>query len=323
MKPIKSISVVIPVYNGRDTLALLVNQLMEVMPGIVDDFEILLINDGSPDDSWNVIQEISARNTTVHGINMMRNYGQHNALLCGIRAAKMDAIITMDDDLQHPPREILKLIAKLQEGFDVVYGCPDKMPHSLWRNISSRLTKKLLATVMGIKTVRELSAFRAIRTDIRKAFENYNNPGVIIDALLSWGTTRFASIPVHEEPRTIGQSNYNFMKLASQAFLILTGFSTIPLRFASWLGFILTLAGLFIFIYVFIIYWTVGSIPGFPFLSSIVSIFSGAQLFALGIFGEYLARIFDASMKRPAYIVHQEISQSMPSSTHEGQKSKL
>jgi undecaprenyl-phosphate 4-deoxy-4-formamido-L-arabinose transferase len=306
MKTNHSISLVIPVYNGSDTLPLLIEQLLEVLPTLTDAFEILLINDGSPDQSWQVIGELAEKHPSIRGINMMRNFGQHNALLCGIRLAKMDIVVTMDDDLQHPPSEIPKLIEKLEDGYDVVYGCPKKLPHSAWRNFFSRFTKKLLAKVMGVKTVSELSAFRAIRTNIRQAFSNYNNPGVIIDALLAWGTTDFASITVREDPRTIGESNYNFMKLATQAFLILTGFSTIPLRFASWMGFILTLVGIFIFVYVFIVYLTVGSIPGFPFLSSIISIFSGAQLFALGIFGEYLARIFDASMKRPAYIVKEE-----------------
>jgi glycosyltransferase involved in cell wall biosynthesis len=308
MKTNLSISLVIPVYNGSDTLPLLVDQLMNIVPNITDEFEILLINDGSPDNSWQVVQDLSAKHNSIRAINMMRNYGQHNALLCGIRMANMDVVITMDDDLQHPPEEIPKLISKLEEGYDVVYGCPAKLPHSAWRNFFSRFTKKLLATVMGVKTVKELSAFRAIRTNIRQAFANYNNPGVIIDALLAWGTTSFASIQVREDPRTIGESNYNFSQLVKQAFLILTGFSTIPLRFASWMGFFLTLVGIFIFIYVGIVYLTVGSIPGFPFLSSIISIFSGAQLFALGIFGEYLARIFDASMKRPAYIVKEEKS---------------
>ena len=311
MKTKFSISLVIPVYNGSETLPLLIDQLMNVLPDLTDKFEILLINDGSPDHSWQVIEELFKKHTTIRGINMMRNYGQHNALLCGIRMAEMDVVVTMDDDLQHPPEEIPKLIAKLEEGYDVVYGCPKKLPHSIWRNFFSKFTKKLLAKVMGVKTVKELSAFRAIRTNIRQAFANYNNPGVIIDALLAWGTTNFASIPVREEPRTIGESNYNFSNLAKQAFLILTGFSTIPLRFASWMGFFLTLVGLFLFVYVFIVYFTVGSIPGFPFLSSIISIFSGAQLFALGIFGEYLARIFDASMKRPAYIVKEEKSSQL------------
>ena len=306
MQNTNSISVVIPVYNGSDTITILVEQLIQVLPSIADQFEIILINDGSPDQSWPVIQQLTQTYPNIRGINMLRNYGQHNAVLCGIRSARMDVIVTMDDDLQHPPSEIPKLVDKLNEGYDVVYGRPEKFPHSHWRNFFSRFTKKILATVMGIKTVEDISAFRAIRTNIRRAFENYNNPGVIVDALLAWGTTRFASVHVHEDPRTIGTSNYNFFKLVTHAFLILTGFSTIPLRLASWLGFILTLVGLVIFVYVIIVYWTAGSIPGFPFLSSMISIFSGAQLFSLGIFGEYLARVFDASMNRPMYVIQQE-----------------
>ena len=116
----------------------------------------------------------------------MRNYGQHNALLCGIREARGDVIITMDDDLQHPPEEISKLLQKWMEGYDVVYGYPTKLPHSFWRNLFSRLTKKTLAFVMGIKSVNEISAFRAFSTDLRKAFSSYQSPNVIIDVLLSW-----------------------------------------------------------------------------------------------------------------------------------------
>ena len=307
MQNTQSISVVIPVYNGSDTISLLVEQLLDTLPSITDQYEILLINDGSPDNSWQVILDLANQYSCIHGINLLRNYGQHSATLCGIRNATMDIIITMDDDLQHPPAEIPKLLEKINEGYDVVYGRPEKFPHSHLRNFFSRFTKKILATVMGIKTVEDISAFRAFRTDIRKAFENYNNPGVIVDALLAWGTNRFGAVHVHEDPRTIGKSNYTFYKLVSHTLMILTGFSTIPLRAASWLGFFLTLIGFIIFVYVIVIYWIDGSIPGFPFLSSLISIFSGAQLFTLGIFGEYLARMFDASMNRPVYVIQKEV----------------
>ena len=298
-----SISVVIPVYNSSSTLLELVDRISSVLSKSSIDFEIVLVNDGSRDESWKIIENICQKYHFVSGINLMRNYGQHNALLCGIRAARKEVVITMDDDLQHPPEEIPNLIDKLSEGYDVVYGFPRKLPHSFWRNIFSRFTKRTLAMVMGIKTVSEISAFRAFKTDLRKAFDHYNSPGVIIDALLSWGTNRFTSILVNEYPREQGTSNYNFFKLASQGLLVLTGFSTIPLRIASWMGFFITTLGLGVLIYVFTIYFTLGSIPGFPFLASIISIFSGAQLFALGIFGEYLARIFDRSLERPTYIV--------------------
>ena len=124
---------------------------------------------------------------------------------------------------------------------------------------------------------------------------------MIVDVLLSWGTTRFTSITVDiGEART---SNYGFLALVRAALLILTSYSTRPLRMASWIGFAMTLFGLGVFIYVLVIYFTVGSLPGFPFLASIIALFSGAQLFAMGIFGEYLARMFDRSMDRPAYVI--------------------
>ncbi len=298
-----SLSIVVPAYNSHETLPLLVEQIELVLKDLVPSYELILVNDGSPDNTWEVIQMLCASHPWVKGINLMRNFGQHNALLCGIRAARHDVIITMDDDLQHPPREIPVLLNSLTPDFDVIYGFPRKLPHSLWRNMFSRATKRVLAFVMGIKTVREISAFRCFRSSLRPAFESYSHPNVIVDVLLSWGTTRFGSVQVDEEPRTHGASNYNFGKLVAQSFLILTGFSTVPLRFASWLGFVFTLFGIGIFIYVLYIYFALGSIPGFPFLASIIALFSGMQMFALGIFGEYLARMFDRSMDRPTYVI--------------------
>jgi undecaprenyl-phosphate 4-deoxy-4-formamido-L-arabinose transferase len=153
--------------------------------------------------------------------------------------------------------------------------------------------------------VQNVSAFRAFRTSLRDAFANFQSPSLILDVLLSWGTTRFTSVPVNiaQAERT----NYSFTMLIRAATLILIGYSTLPLRFASWVGFVMTLFGLAVFIYVLIIYFTLGSLPGFPFLASIISLFSGAQLFALGIFGEYLARMFDRSMDRPPYVVYETV----------------
>ncbi|MCD4672230.1 MAG: glycosyltransferase family 2 protein [Anaerolineaceae bacterium] len=156
-----SISVVIPVYNGEHTLRPLVERLAASLPLIAEFFEVILVNDDSPDQSWPVISSLGEKYSWVHGIRLMRNYGQHNATLCGVRAATYPVIVTMDDDLQHPPEEIHKLIEKLAEGYDVVYGYPNKMPHSLVRNFFSWTTKRALAFVMSIKTVKEISAFRA------------------------------------------------------------------------------------------------------------------------------------------------------------------
>jgi undecaprenyl-phosphate 4-deoxy-4-formamido-L-arabinose transferase len=300
-------SIVIPVYNSADTLDLLADRLAQVLPGICADFEVILVNDGSPDRSWDAISRLAREYPWLRGINLMRNYGQHNATLCGVRAARNEIIITMDDDLQHPPEEIPLLLAKLDEGFDVVYGVPHKRPHSWWRNWFSVVTKRVLAQVMGIHTIRDIGAFRAFRASLRSAFSEYRNPNVILDVLLSWGTTRFAAVTVNERPREVGKSNYNFTRLFKVTMVVVTGFSTVPLRFASMLGFGFTVFGVVIFLYVLIATLLEGSIPGFPFLASIIALFSGTQLFALGIIGEYLARVFDRSMDRPAYMIGEEV----------------
>jgi glycosyltransferase involved in cell wall biosynthesis len=313
LKP--GISVIVPVYNSAVTLNDLIEQLGKVLPSLAGEYEVILINDGSHDNSWETIEKICHENTWVQGVNMMRNYGQHNALVCGMRLAKFDISVTMDDDLQHPPSEIHKLLEPLSQGSDVVYGVPLKLPHSWWRNAFSRLTKKILAMVMGIPTIRDIGAFRAFRTDIRRASDLFQSPTVILDVLLSWGTTRFTTVQVEEAPRQSGQSNYKFSQLASQAFLILTGFSTVPLRMTNWLGFISTFFGLVVLVYVVVLYFTAGSIPGFPFLASMIAIFSGTQLFALGIFGEYLARIFDRSMERPTYVISENINNNKDKSS--------
>ncbi len=302
-----NLSIVVPVYKGETLIEPLVSQINQIVPAFADDYEIILVNDGSPDDSWTVIQRLSEQYPCVRGIRMMRNYGQHNATLCGVRAACYELTVTMDQDLQHPPQEIPRLLGKLAEGYDVVYGSPRKLPQSLWRNIMTAGIKWILAKVIGLPAVRNVSAFRAFRTQLREAFANFQSPSLILDVLLSWGTTRFTSVEVN-----IGhaqRTNYNFKMLVRAAMLILIGYSTLPLRFASWVGFVMTLFGIGVFIYVLVIYFTAGSLPGFPFLASIIALFSGAQLFGLGIFGEYLARMFDRSMDKPSYVIHETVGQ--------------
>jgi len=302
-------SVIVPVFNSEESLPILVERLEAVMPSVADQFELILVNDGSRDNSWGVIRDLAKKHIWIHAINLMRNCGQHNALLCGIRAAQYEVSITLDDDLQQPPEEIHKLMAKFQEGYDVVYGAPSKPPHEFWRNFSSRFTKRVMALVMGVPNVIHIGPFRVFRTDLRKAFAEYHNPKVIVDVLLSWATTRFGVVIVDEQPRMFGKSNYTFWKLASAAFLVLTGFSTIPLRFASMIGFFIFLFGVAVFFYVIIRYLLEGSLPGFPFLASIITIFSGTQIFTLGIIGEYIASIFNRSTDRPPYVISEDLTE--------------
>jgi len=303
----RSISVVTPVYNGEASVGELCRRLAEVLPRISAQHEVILVNDGSRDRSWETISELCSRSPVVRGLNLMRNYGQHNALLCGIRAAKYDLVVTMDDDLQHPPEEIPRLLARLEEGFDVVYGAPKAEQNGLMRGLASRITRLALSTAVGSDVAKDVSAFRVFPTQLREAFAAYQSPFVSIDVLLTWATTRFGATTVAFQPRHSGSSNYTFTKLVRHAFDMMTGFSTAPLQLASLIGFTCTLFGLAVFIYVFVRFCLEGSVPGFPFLASIIAIFSGAQLFALGVIGEYLARMHFRSMKRPAYVVRTTI----------------
>lgn len=299
-----ALSVVIPVYRSATGLTLLIETLDSVLPSLADQYEILLVDDGSPDGSWDVIQTITRANDHVRGFTLMRNYGQHNALLCGIRQARYPVIVTMDDDLQHPPAEIHKLLDKLDEGYDVVYGRPHQEQHGLLRDLASQITKLVLQGSMGVDTARHVSAFRVLRTQLRDAFASYSSSYVSLDVLLTWGTTRFAAVTVQHDPRRYGTSNYTLTKLVRHALNMITGFSVLPLQVASLVGFALAFFGVVILIYVVgraLLFGIV--VPGFAFLASIVAIFSGAQLFALGIIGEYLARIHFRTMDRPVYTV--------------------
>lgn len=298
------VSIVIPVFNAESNLPELYRQLMPAMEQLVERFEVIMVEDSSRDRSWNVISSLAAKDDRIRGIRLSRNYGQHNALLCGIRATQYEVIVTMDDDLQHPVSEIPLLLTALSQGHDVVYGTSDDAQHDLWRNLASRMTKLALQNAMGAKSAAQVSAFRAFPTRLRDAFQEYRSPSVSIDVLLTWATTRFTAVHVKHAPRLSGKSNYTVRKLITHAFNLMTGFSTMPLQIASIVGFVFTLFGFVVLAWVLGRYLIQGtSVPGFPFLASLIAIFSGAQMFTLGIFGEYLARMYGRTMERPPYVV--------------------
>jgi len=302
-----SVSIVVPVYNGQGTLEELVRRITAAIAPGGSVFEIVLVNDGSRDGSWVRILDLCRKDERVRGIDLMRNYGQHNAVLCGIRASRYDTIVTMDDDLQNPPEEIVNLLSELEAGYDVAYGTPAAETHGLWRDLASRITKIALQSTMGAETARKVSAFRAFRTPIREAFGAYRSPFVSVDVLLTWGTSRFTSVTVQHNPRTVGTSNYTFRKLVTHALNMMTGFSTLPLQLASLTGFAFTVFGVAILFYVVGRYLLQGTtVAGFPFLASVIAIFSGAQLFALGVIGEYLARMHFRMMERPTYAIREQ-----------------
>jgi len=296
------ISIVVPVFRSREILPDLHQRIVKAVSPFDPNFELILVEDDGGDGSWKTIVELSQQDHRVRGIRLGRNYSQHNALLCGIRAAKGEIIVTLDDDLQNPPEEIGKLVSHLEKGFDVVYGTPERQQHGLLRNLASRVTKLALQEAMGAGTASKVSAFRAFRTVLRDAFVDYRSPSVNVDVLLTWGTTRFDAITVHHDPRVSGESGYTLRKLVTHAINMMTGFSTLPLQVASILGLVFSLLGAVILVFVLVRFLLDGSeVPGFPFLASIIALFSGVQLFALGVIGEYLARMHFRSMDRPSY----------------------
>ena len=305
----------VPAYNSELSLPELVRRLKPVLEANATDYELILVDDGSRDGTWKVIEDLARANDWVRGVHLMRNYGQYNAVLCGIRLARYELTVTMDDDLQHPPEEIPKLLEKLTADKDVVYGTPAQEQHGLLRDAASQVTKFALQSAMGAPIARRASPYRAFRTRFRDAFAGFDGPYVSIDVLLTWGTTRFDAVEVRHEPRKIGTSNYTLRKLVLHALNMITGFSTWPLQVSSLIGFFFTVIGT-IALFVVVIKYLIqgGTVPGFSFLASMIAIFSGATLFSLGIMGEYLARMHARTMQHPTYSILEMTQPAQPHS---------
>ena len=303
-----SISVVVPVYNSAETVPALIARLDTVLRSVAAEFEVILVDDGSGEETRKAIAVLVDTHPWVRSIALMRNYGQHNALLCGIRAARCEITVTMDDDLQNPPEEIPRLLERIAQGFDVVYGTPAHQQHDPWRVIASQVTRYALQGVLGADTARHVSAFRAFRTYLRDAFADYRSSFVSIDVLLTWGTGKFSAVAVRHDSRAAGISHYTFRMLLRHSMNMMTGFSTVPLQVASLLGFAATVFGLGVLAVVLGRYLIHGStVPGFTFLASLITLLSGTQLFAIGVIGEYLARMHFRMMERPPYAVRGEV----------------
>jgi glycosyltransferase involved in cell wall biosynthesis len=303
--PVVGLSIVIPVYRGAATIARLVDALSMLHP--LGGLEIVLVNDGSPDNSGEVCRDlVRTASVPLVYIEHARNYGEHNAVMTGLRHARGAYVITMDDDLQNPPEELPKLLKGFSTGADVVYGAPEQASHGFGRRLSSRITRFVLKEAMGADGAEKVSPYRAFRASLRDGFADVRGPAINLDVLLSWSTTRYHRVTVQHDKRQFGRSNYTGVRLVRHAFNLLTGFSTQPLRFASWTGFVFTIFGFGVLVYVLVRYVeTGGVVPGFAFLASIVSIFAGAQLFTLGVIGEYLARMYQKMMERPSYVVRE------------------
>jgi glycosyltransferase involved in cell wall biosynthesis len=296
------------VYNSRSTLAHLARRLTDALEKTAGGYEIVLVDDGSADGSWEEIEALSQHHSAIVGIKLSRNFGQHNALLAGIRAASFEFVVTLDDDLQNPPEEIGRLLDELETGGDVVLGVPRESHYGPARTLLTRTSKVGLRRVLGLSAIREFSAFRVFRTQLRDAFADYQGPYVSIDMLLTWSTVKIVAVPVEHHQRSEGRSNYSFRRLVKHTLDLVTFYSTRPLQLASWLGFVTTGGGVVLFAYVLARYFAGTTVQGFTFLASVVLVFSGAQLLVLGIIGEYLSRLHFRAIGRPAYVVAKTVT---------------
>jgi undecaprenyl-phosphate 4-deoxy-4-formamido-L-arabinose transferase len=310
-EPCLELSVVIPVYNSAATIAELLDRLTAALEILTDSYEIVLVEDGSPDSSWSSIESVRA-NYGEHliAVQLMRNYGQHNALMCGLSLARGRLVITMDDDLQNPPEEISKLVSHIDDGdFDLVYGCPDTRNHSLWRNVGAAIVWQFYRTVFKSRITP--TTFRVMRHQLTKSVLFYDLNFTYLDGLLAWCTNRIGTATVAHHTRAQGQSGYSLSKLLLLALNLYTNFSLLPLQIVSLAGFAAALSGFTVGFYYLAQYLASNiEVPGFASTIMAILILGGAQLMALGVIGEYLGRLHLNVNRKPQYVVRQVRSQA-------------
>lgn len=303
------VSVVVPCYRSEGTVADLVRGLLPVLAGLTPHHEVVLVVDGSPDDTAGAARAVAAEHAAhlVRVVELRRNYGQHNALLAGVARARYAVTVTMDDDLQHRPDQVATLLAPLADPrVDLVYGVAVDEEHGAARSFASRLVKSALA-IAGVPNARDVSAFRAFRTDLREAFSHVTDPFVSLDVVLSWATTSVERVPVLMDHRSVGTSNYTVRGLLKHAANMATGYSVLPLRLVTMLGLAVSVLGVVALVAVLGMYWTGRiQVAGFTTVVAMLGILSGALMLSLGIVGEYLGRLHVRSMQRPAYVVRPE-----------------
>ncbi len=307
-----AVSIVIPVYGGEKTLPELVSRIKRSMT--FDDtkggYEILLICDQSPDNSWDVIKKLAAAYPgVVKGVLLRMNAGQHNALMAGFARANGQIIVTMDDDLQHSPEDIKKLLVQVESGKDVVYADFINRHHPLWKIAGSRLNNLVASYLIKKPKDLYLSPFRAFRAVIKDEILRYQGPYVYVDGLILSVTKNIGSVQVKHYPRFDGRSNYGIKKSISLWLKMATSFSIMPLRLTSIMGMIISLVGFFLALLLIIQKLTLNLMPvGWSSLIVTILIIGGLQLLAIGMVGEYLGRVLLTINSRSQYVVADTIS---------------
>jgi glycosyltransferase involved in cell wall biosynthesis len=297
------LSVVIPVYNSAPTLEKLLARLSQTLDPRIEHYEIILVDDGSKDDSWEVMQSLRKSHDKLVTVQLMRNYGQHNTLMCGLSMAKGKFIVTMDDDLQNPPEELPKMLDHIEKtGLDLVYGCPDSRSHATWRNLGSAIVWRFYRKVF--RNPITPTPFRVMRHQLVRSVLFYDLNFTYLDGLLAWCTDRIGTVDVQHHARQEGRSGYSISKLLGLALNLYTNFSLIPLQTVSTVGLLTAAAGFLGGLYYLGQYLLKNIVvPGFASIIIAILILGGVQLLALGIMGEYLGRLHLNVNRKPQYVV--------------------
>ena len=298
-------SVVVPTYRGEDTLRPLVTLLVAFFAGTGLRYELILVNDCGPDQSWRVMQELQQEvgADIVKIIRLARNFGQHNALICGFAHARGEFIVTMDEDLQHRPVDIGRLIARQAEGdYDVVYGRYETLQHTGFRNLTSRLLKRLLQ--LGIPGLHpDYTAFRLLRAPIARYCLDMSNSYTFLDGYLTWITQSVASVKVAHQERAAGESSYTLSKLIEHSINIFVTFSDLPVRLLSLISVVVFVVTTCYSLYILARKLLLNDLSsGFPTLVITLGFGVGLLLLGMGILGEYIHRINQKTTKRPNFV---------------------
>ena len=302
--PELDLSIVVPVYNSAGTLGSLLERLTQTIEALTTRYEIILVDDGSRDDSWAVIQSLRVNyGDHLVAVQLMRNYGQHNTLMCGLGLARGEYVVTMDDDLQNPPEEIPKLLSHIkQHSLDLVYGCPSNRNHAAWRNLGSTIVWHFYRTVFRNPVTP--TPFRIMRHQLAQSVMFYDLNFTYLDGLLAWCTSRIAGVEVEHHARAQGNSGYSLGKLLGLALNLYTNFSLIPLQIVSGLGVVTATSGFLVgAYYLFQFFASNIVVPGFASTIIAILILGGAQLLALGVIGEYLGRLHLNVNRKPQYVI--------------------
>lgn len=302
----KEISVVIPVYKSEKCIPELTKQISDALKDF--NWELILVNDCSPDNSWTEIKKVAAENNNITGINLRKNGGQDLAILAGLNHAKGKWIVIMDDDLQHSPYDIPKLYAQAQNGFDVVYADFKQKKQKLWKNLGSWLNGKVSEITLGKPKGIYLSPFKIISSSVVKEMCKLNNLFPYIDGLIFQVTKNITQINIEHHKREYGKSNFTLVKSMQVFFRMMFGFSTFPLNFATYIGFFSSSMGFVLAIY-FLVKFLLGLEPltGWTSLIMVILILGGLILLALGIIGKYIGQMYLTINNSPKYIVKETV----------------